>query len=526
MQIDGNIESVTDSGTISAGKRTAGVASSIIFAKLVSFVFSGIAFILVARILGTDVYGVYTVAISVAAVFAAFDLGLHYGVNKFVGEYIGGKKHEKINALLSNVFSVQIIEAAALTALSFILSTAISVYALHSAAYTYVLQFVSITVFLQLIYATFYQALVGFGNRRHIAAAVITQAVLQAVISVALAVAGLGALSPIIGSALGLTVGSLLALAMMMRNGLRFRSPSLAGIKKLLSFSLPIGASNIFTLVANNITPIVLGLFVLSGVVGNFGITSKTNALIGVFTESIGLALLPMFSAAMSSARHRKNISRIFNYAVYSSFALITPMLLWLALLSRQFTLTVFGPTYTMAPLYISIMSIGVLVGMMGSYATILMISANKVRKVMKYNGVLFVVQVAVLFLLTYAFKGVGAVTTLFMIAPLVSSILFMKGASKHLGIRIEAMKLVRVILASVVSIAFALPLMLAIPNLYIPLLVAVAAEQVLIYPIFLSLLGGLTRKDVGTLTMLTSPIPVLGRAMSGLIGYAERFIR
>ncbi|MDE1868523.1 MAG: oligosaccharide flippase family protein [Candidatus Micrarchaeota archaeon] len=526
MRIEEGLDSASEAAALSVGTKTAKVASSIVFARLMSFLFSGVAFILVARILGTDVYGVYTIAVAFAAVFAAMDLGLHYGANKFIGEYFTGKSSEKINRLLSNVLAIQIISAVILTLIAFALSQLVSTYVLHSVAYIRVLQYVSILVFLQLIYGTFSQSLFGFGNGRHITAMLVTQAALQAVISVVLALDGFGAVSPIIGAAVGLAAATLLALALILRGGTRLRTPSFAGIKKILHFTLPIGASSIFTLVSSNLTPIVLGIFVLSGVVGNFGITSKTNTFIGVFTESVGFALLPMFASAMAKAKQRKNVSRIFNYSVYTSFILVTPLLFWLALLSRQFTLTVFGPTYTLAPFYISIMSLGVLISILGAYSTMLMISANLVRKVMKYSAVLFVMQLASLLLLTWAFNGAGAVTSLFIVAPLVTSILFFRGAYMHLGVRVEAWKLVRVVMAAAISIAFAIPLILLLQGHYIPILASVAIEQVLIYPIFLALLGGITNRDAATLNKLMSSVPGLGAAMSGLVQYAQRFIR
>ncbi|MGI0133423.1 MAG: oligosaccharide flippase family protein, partial [Candidatus Micrarchaeaceae archaeon] len=313
-----SIGTAHDAETSSAGTRTAGVASSIIFGRLLSFVFTGIAFIVVARLLGNSVYGIYTVAIALAGIFAT-DLGLGYTMNKFIGEYIGRKKSANINDIFSSGLAFALITGIVLTLIVFALSTALSVYALHSSLYTYVLQVASLTVLLQIVYGVLYQSLVGFGKRRLIAAVLVLQALLQAVVSIALAVAGAGAISPIIGAISGLLAGSMLAFALILRSGVSLQAPNMDRLRQVFRFSLPIGVSNLFISLAINLTPIVLGLFVLSGVVGNFGITSKTNTFIGVFAESIGIALLPMFASRMSTKEHRRDVSRIFNYSIYAS---------------------------------------------------------------------------------------------------------------------------------------------------------------------------------------------------------------
>ena len=315
------------------GAKTAGVASLMSFGRFVALFMSGIAFVIVARVLGPSVYGIYTLAIAYSGFFTAglADLGISTTFSKFIGQYSGKGNKTEIEKVISNGYAVAIISGLILTVVALLLSNVVAVFELKDASLTYVVQIVSFAVVLGMLFNISYNALVGFGKGIYIALAIIVQSFSQAIVSIALAILGYGALAPIIGLLAGYLSAIIFAFAIFnAKFGIKFRMPSLPYMKKLVSFSYPIAVYNSLRGLVSNLSPIVLGLFVTIAIVGNFGVALRTSAIISNITDALGLAVLPMFAytAATKSngIRNAALISADKNTFVSLTISGLTPM--------------------------------------------------------------------------------------------------------------------------------------------------------------------------------------------------------
>ncbi|MDE1833315.1 MAG: oligosaccharide flippase family protein [Candidatus Micrarchaeota archaeon] len=509
------------------GARTASVASSILIGRTFALVLSGITFVIVARLLGPTTYGVYTLAIAIAGFFGSVgDFGIGTSFNKFISEYIAKGQHAKIADTLYNGMALALAVGVILTLITIGLSGTLAQRVLHNPSDTYVLYFASFTILAGILYSTTYNALVGFSRGRHITYVTIVQTVMQSLFTLALIIGGFGVVSPIVGIIAGFTSGALASLYLIYsRNGVGMGAISSAKMRELLDFSVPMAISNVLNFLATNLTLIILGLFAAVAIVGNFGVAIRTSSILNLVIDSIGISMLPLFSSTISGkARAGLGITKVFNYSIYVAFLLAAPIMFSLAILSKQFTYTVFSGTYSYAPIYISIMAIGVLLAIIGAYTSTLLISAGKVRKVLKYNAAVAVVQFASIALLVPMFKGIGSAVLLFLITPILTSALFAYGAKVNLGISQKMGRIYRTVVSAAISAAFLLPLVYVMGTHYIPLLVIGAVEQLLLYPAVLAKLSGIKRKDLEILTDFTAKIPLLNSAVAGLVRYAMIF--
>ena len=119
-----------------------------------------------------------------------------------------------------------------------------------------------------------------------------------------------------------------------------------------------------------------------------------------------------------------------------------------------------------------------------------------------------------------------GIVVLMFVITPIISVVLFTRESKNVLKIGINARRLYRVAIAGMISTALLVPLMLAINSDYILLLVLAAAEQLVVYPPVLSLVKGVSKKDLEVLKRITGHIPVLNLAVGVVAGYSGLFAR
>ncbi|MGC8652048.1 MAG: oligosaccharide flippase family protein [Candidatus Micrarchaeia archaeon] len=509
------------------GARAAHVATFLMLGQLASTVLAGIAFIVIARILGPSTYGIYTLAIAVSALFGAVgDFGIGTAFNKFIAEYKAHARITDIEHLLADGFAAVAMVGLLFAILTLLFSSFLASTIMHSASYAYIVDVVSLIVFLSMIFTPAYSALVGFGKGAYVAMIMASQAIVQAAVGITLAIYGFGAIAPIIGIISGFAVGIVIAIYYIyVKQKLRVRAPSAARIKKLMGFSLPLAVSNVLGAVSNNFSLLFLGIFVSSAVIGYIGVSTRTISILGVLTGSISLSILPMFSSTLTTSLKR-HIGRIYNYAIYVAFLLITPVILFIAVLARPFVVTVFGAAYGNAALFVAIIGIGTLVGLVGTYTSMLLISASKVRKVLKYNAIMVVVELALMPAFVIGLKGLGFVLLFYALAPVLLLALYVHAVRGVLNIKLRWKRILRVVLAGLLSTAMLLPLMLLFGSNFIPLLVAALAEQLIAYPAIVAATGAASRRDLGNLSSLMSGVPVLGYIMRMLTRYAALFVR
>jgi O-antigen/teichoic acid export membrane protein len=512
-----------EGSALELGARTARMASFILISKVLSFAFLAVSFIVVARLLGPSIYGVYVVAAAVAGTFSSFgSFGVATALNKFGSEYMTKKERQKLSPLVSDGLAILFMAGVVLTLAAIALSVPIAKYSLHNTSYAYVIQVIAGSILASMLFGAGYSMLIGVGRSMHAGLVITSGAFFQAAISIGLALTGFGALAPALGLVLGQAAGFLIAIYLITnRNGIGIVAPTIAGIRRMLKFSLPVALSNMFGAVMNNISLIVLGLFATTFMLGNFGIASKVGYMFDIVFGSISLSLLPTFTATLANSKLSHRAGEFFSYSVYLAFLLAAPLIFFVAMLAKPVSYVAFSGVYTLAPLYLRITALGLLIYIAGSYASTLLISANKVKKVLKYNAILAAVQLVLLFVLVPEFKGVGLVVLMFIITPTVMGVMFVRAIMRDFRAQLHTARLARVLAANVISSIPIYLLSLFWGGNYIPLLITAAITYLLVYPPALVVVGAMSEGDMARIRHVSSRIPVVGDVMGYLLSYA-----
>ena len=513
-------------GTVAAGSKAANTASYVLIGKVLTFLMTGIALVIVTRLLGPDQYGIYTLSVAFAGIFGtAGYLGIGTALTKFISEALQNKDRIEINKVISNSLLIVAVSGVVLTAIAFMISGLVSSYMFHSTSLSYVIEIVSFYIITSMLFGSVYETMIGFGQSKDIAIITGIEAFLQAGISIGLAFDGFGALAPILGLIVGSFIGFIFGILLVFRrNRISLCMPSLKYIKRIVNFSFPVAMSNMASGLLGTFGIAFLGFFVVPSIIGNLGVATRTSTLLSMVFDSITFALLPAFSAALVDPKLKKEVGRLYGYIVYMAIALVSPLLFYMAIFSREFAALVFGASYSYAPAYISVMSIGLLIGIAGIYASTLLISANKVRLVFKYN---FIVSVLVLLLFLFLVPKFGVwayVGIAFILSPIISDVLFVREISGMFSIKLRYGKFARILLADVLVSAVALLTHAFISGAL--MLIASAFVFVLLYPLLITLLGGADIGDVETIRKLSKNVPVVGGLMTIMLDYAAVGIR
>ncbi len=504
--------------------RMTNVAAFLVTGKFFALLINAITFLIIARILGPSNYGIYTIVMSVAALLGGFgnpNLGAY--ISERAPKLISANKKKETKLVFGDTLILSLIIGIILTAIGLIFGTAISEYTLHTTAYVLILDLGIATIFFSLLYSTLNSHLLSLNKGKSLASTSILHASTQALFGITLVFLGFGIGGAISGFLAGLIFGTIFEFYIIIKStGIAF---NLMGIKtrfkKILLFSKDIAYSNVLSTAIGNFSVIFLGLIVSAALVGDYGIASRIGSLIDVFVGSIAMAILPMFSEAIYRQKSGANAGKLFFYSTYMSILFGAPIILLFVVFSKQIITVALSSTYLAAVPYMQLISIGILIGIFGSYGTNFLISSSKQSKILKYTALSVFVQFIALFILTPILGVSGMIIAIFFIGSIISDILYINYLSKS-GIKLHRGKFFRLMLANILFVTILFLVSLTTSS-FLSFIVGFALIFVL-YPILVGKLGAILRTDIEILKTASESVPILGHIMYGIIEYASRF--
>ncbi len=207
---------------------------------------------------------------------------------------------------------------------------------------------------------------VGWNAMGYASLSSILQAVLKAIIAILLIVFGFGAYGAVLGHSVSYLVAGGAGLLLLYVSILRSDGPILPrnflkDIRSQIAFGIPSEFSaNISNFVSTTYVVIVLSAIAGNAVVGWFQAANNFTTIISIVSGSLGSALFPAFTSIYGRSG---DTSLAFKYAVkYVSF-LAAPIMLFLAVSSRQLVEIIYGSSYLPAAPYLILFSLGSLPG-------------------------------------------------------------------------------------------------------------------------------------------------------------------
>ena len=527
---DGNSRSGSGkSGTaaLSIGVRSAGFASFIFIGKILSLLLGAAMIIIVSRVIGPSQYGIYTLGTSLAgfvASFGAINAGAY--LNRVIPKLEREGKRSSIGILIGDSVAIFLVVSVLLILVCFILSGYIAQVVFGSSADAIYVYAAALAIAGIVIYPIVNTTLISVGTKAEVAWSTALQLAIQAVVSITLALLGYGALGVLVGYISGYTIASVITIAFI---ALRVRIlVSLTGmlhrLKEMFSYSVVLTASGIISAVVSNFSVIFLGiLLVPAALIGQYGIAMRIGQVIDVMSGAISLVLIPMFSTAFFNKVHIQKIGKMYEGALYYAVLFSAPIVVYASVLSRDIIVTVFTSAYSSAILYMPLVSIGILIGFLGSFASYLLASLGKVTKILKYTAIGGIVEFIALLALAPYLHVLGVIIAYFYIGGIVLAALYLKDFSS-LRIRLDFGPLARVVLSCLLLALFMLPLwFLQIRPLYTMIIGVV--EALILYPILVAKTGAVTGNELRVLDRVSDEIPFLGGAARAIFAYAGKFV-
>jgi O-antigen/teichoic acid export membrane protein len=349
--------------------------------------------------------------------------------------------------------------------------------------------------------------------------------VIQLFMTVVLVTLGYGVLGAMAGLAAGLVIGFAIAFAYVaLRGYARAVMPSWKKARELTRFSAPVVVANLVASGTTSFAIAFLGVFAGAAMVGSLGAAYKLGRIVELVLTSTTFVLLPAFSKMFASEHLARRVSSIYGSSVYYMLLLLLPVLAWMVGAATPLTRLLFSGAYASAPFYFAVIVIGTAVGIIGSFAATLIIGHGDTRRFMRYQVIVVVTELAMLFVLVPLYKAWGVLVALFVIAPVFFDALYLRALREQFGLRLDSRRLSGVVLAATAACLVMLGIVLMMHGNYLSILAA-AAVDVLLYPALAVLLRGVDRKSTEFIRTIARRLGLLYFPIDALMRYAELFM-
>ncbi len=527
------------------GKRTARVLSAVLIGQILSIIITGITIILLARLLEPTSYGAYTFAFGYASFIDAvggFGIGAYLSRHFSIFSYRRDK--EKMMRVLSSGLFLFMVSSVLITLLALSLSGYLSntLYAgLGIPEITLITA--SLMIFFVMMQSVSMQALIGLGKGAFSSFTGVIGNAVQLVGSVGLVLYGFGVEGALAGMLAGYVVSAaagacFVCMALREYGPIRLNWPRKDELKETAGFSFPIGLNYMLNDGMQNFSILFLGFYVSKAVLGNYGAALKALAAVILLHNSINNVLLPAFSRAKIE-KAREALHQAYNRILGYSLVLILPLLVYVAVFSKPAVFLFLSNSYASAPQYLSLIIVGAIINTVSLFISNLIISRGKTLKVLKYNSVVAVVEVALLAILTpwlsaYGLAVYAVIFSIFIAGSVVAIYLFIHGAGRLFGVRFDRKRIYHIFASNILlaitlaAVLFALNYVTAgsIRNsvMGIELVIGLAAA-LLVYPAIIVLTRTLDRSDIESIGRSTERLPVISGIVKRYMRYTELFL-
>jgi O-antigen/teichoic acid export membrane protein len=514
---------------LGVGGETVRNFSSMFSGTVASILVSLLIYISIARLLGPSDYGVYTFAFGfgnlAVGLFGGFGIGNYLVKN--ITEARTMREGRLLDSILASGYTIIILITLALMLIGVLISGSVSAAGLGNGS-DYALLIVALfAIFFGTLESVSENALVGFGKANIAVATMVGSDFIWLFVGIALILLGYGVMGALIGLLLDNFFGFLAAIYFVVKEKHRygakgFRLATRQELYDTVRFSAPIGMKNLVSVGISNFAIVLLGLYVSKSMLGDYGVAMTGFAFVSAFYGNVTHVMLQSFSKARTS-KEKEELNKTYGLTLKYSLILVLPIFVYMIIFANPGVYLIFSHKYVNAPLYLSLIVVGVFINTISIYMSTLFISEGKTAKVFKYSLISALVQVFLLIALVPRLGPIGSISAIFIIGSIVNDILYIRGTSRLLLFSINRARVYRVLIANMLlGLVTALALLISIG-----ILSMLAGFMLLIsfYPIILALLKIVDRGDIEKIRGFAHMLKWIGRPIVWFLRYTDFFI-
>jgi len=492
-----------------------------------STIILAIASILIARFLGPELYGQYTLAFVVPQLLYLFtDLGVTQGITKFTSSLQAKGETDRIPNIIKHGMLLRATIGLIIFAVNYAFAGPIAAYLLQRSDLTIYVQLASISIIFQVIFSTSTSAFVGLDKTEYQAITTNVQAIAKTIVSIALILAGFSITGAILGYTASYIAAAATALPLLWLLTRKNQKPTQnigikTNLKNLFSYGTPLYVSVLLAGFLPLLINLVLAFFTTDAAIGNYKAATNFAALLTVIAVPITTILLPAFSK-LNSATNQK-IREFFKIVLKYTTLIIIPVTFLIIVFSKEIVQIVYGGTYDSAALFLSTYCLVYsLVGV--GYLTLpsLYNGLGETKTTMKMSLITFITLIVMAFPMTNAF-GIQGIIAAFITASAAGTLYGAQKAKRNLQVEFDIKNTAKIYV--IAALSSAAPLLVSnFANL--PGIVNLAAGGVLYLLTYITLMPltkVVTYSELQKTALATQNTPILKQLAKPILNYQKR---
>jgi len=398
--------------------------------KTSSTIIMAVASILVARLLGPENYGRYTMALIVPSFFVVLsDLGISAALIRFSARFRSEGRYRKVVGLVKAGIIAKLGSSLLLSIVLLLLSQSIATWVLKRPSTGLLVRFTSLYLVGAGVFMTLNSVFIGLDRTENSSLLMNTHAITKAVASPLLIIFGMSAIGAILGAGLGVLLAAGLGVTMLL---LRICPSLVSGnlgknigffqaLRLMAPYGIPLYLSSLILSLLPQYQRFTLALFVSDMEIGNYTTAMNFSVLISLITYPIATSLFPAFSK-LSIKECRDRVEEMFKFSLKYISLLVIPASVVMAVLSKELVYTLYGSQYQLAPSYLALYVLSFLYCGLGMFVVGSFFDGQGDTKItLRINLMNLGLTVPLAFTLTYFF-GVPGLIVSFLVSQFLSS--------------------------------------------------------------------------------------------------------
>jgi O-antigen/teichoic acid export membrane protein len=501
---------------------------------VISTLISAVGTIFIARLMGSDQYGLYTVVLAAPSLIVTFrDWGINSAMVKFTAQYRAEERITEIRSIFITGIIFEVILGLILSLLSFAFSGFLATSLYNRPNIAPLIELASFSILAGALITAATAAFTGFEKMELNSIMLVFHSIFKTALIIALVVWGLGASGATLGFIVSTFIGGTIGIALVWKLYASLpKSPGhgfalKAYLTTMLTYALPLSFAAILSSLLPHFYSFLLPIHYSTDntMIGNYGIANNFVVLISFFALPITTMVFPAFSK-LNPTKDREALRSVFQFSVKYASLFVVPITALIMCLAAPAVSTLFGSTYSSAPLFLALLAGQYLFTTFGSLSIGGLLSGQGNTSFILKMAIL---TIAVGFPVGYVgiiYFGVLGLIITSLIAGLPALIWGLLFCRKTYGVSVDWLSSAKILTASAIaaSLTFVTISWLGFSS-WVELFIGTAIFVIILVPSVL-LLRSISRSDIVNLRGMISGLGAVGRLFGKVLGVLEKIMR
>ncbi len=503
----------------------------LLWGLIVSTVISAVGTIFIARLLGSDEYGLYTIVLTVPIIIGIFrDWGVNSAIIKFIAQFRAEGRTDELRSIFLTGLLFEVAVGLVLSIASLFIADFLAVSVFNRPLIAPLIQIASLSILAGGLINSATAVFTGYERMKLNSIMLIIQSIIKTATIIGLVIVGLGSTGATIGFTVGTIIAGLIGLALIriiyaqLPKPISNKQEIKAYLSAMLMYCLPLSIGTLIAALLTQFYAFLLPVYYLADNVqiGNYGIAINFVVLITFFAQPVTTMMFPAFSK-LDAQKDKESLRNIFRYSVKYASLLVVPAVALIICLSEPAVETLFGTSYMTAPLYLALFAIQYLYTALGGLSIGGFLNGQgRTNFTLKMNLLTGAIGFPLGYLLIMNY-GVLGLITITLVASLPSLLLALGFIKKSYGFTVDWGSSARILISALLSAAvtyFAISMFYFAA--FVELLLGVCIFAAVLVPSML-LTGSINRSDIANLRLMAAGVGALGGLINKLLDWVER---